>query len=1067
MGALSETAALWLVDFHVLALALLATALVVLAPLKQPARRMPIAKATLAALAALALLCALPGWSFVHLRSAPSESGFDGAVAVPAERPVTQFIPHINVGQTSAPEATPAPTIAPRRPNVMQGELTVARLTTWALIIHAIGSSAVIAWLVGGAVLARRIVRRAVTAPAEWGEALARPASRGAAPNLFISADINTPVAIGVWRARILLPSPRPRDGSACREERELSTVLAHEWAHIRNGDLRTLAASRWLLVLLWPQPLFWRLRRLVRLDQETLADAEAAEASGRVAYAEQLLDWARASNLGDKPHGSLRAPRLAGAVGLWEGRMQLKRRVAILLNERFAVMRSCSRRWRFACLVATSLSALALSLVTLQPATQAEENQAAAAQANADEPNPKQQTQHTAIGAARLVAVPTDQNNRPVQYKKNGLKVTVVDPAGKPLPGVEVLIYRASFKKQTHHLAHKARTDEQGVATFDNLLPADVVASYDEAAKENNYPFSLDDSVLIGLRKPGLTTMLIYDWGYPLAVRGSERMLMMRPAAELRGRVTDPRGNPIAGATVVAGRFPSMAIEGINTVTTDADGRYAFADRVAFNAKEAREKQRGQLTFWKPSEALAAKKDADKPEDPADDSSVSNLMVTHPDFAATQVEGGDVPGVTDVTMQLPATIEGRVVWHDSGKPASGVAVQATGQLTSAGPTESADFGSTPDFHAATTTTDNQGRYRLANLPPGTYSVWADPQTQVFSDAEWISQGHGGLEARAGAPVESPELVIGPGGIIRGQLVDAKTGEPLKLSEPATAQPFMELVEGPKMQPTLIQRVPVTADGKFEMRTPPGKLRAGVFVNHGRQSGQHSMLYQSDDDILQDGEIFDLEHRETIDAKFPVWPVAELNAWREQVQQAHRLNSEGKTAEAIQAFTAMHNDRPDDHAIVFSRGTARMAAGQYKEAISDFERSLALQPGNLHARLWLADLLATAPNDTVRDGTRALYLAKQLVADATKMGSGNAELLAAAQSRLAAAHAEVGDFEKAVVALDEALKTTPKERHQPLKQRLDLYKRGKPFRREPPPTTANPKTSEIRSAIGP
>ncbi len=56
----------------------------------------------------------------------------------------------------------------------------------------------------------------------------------------------------------------------------------------------------------------------------------------------------------------------------MWEGPSQLKRRVALLLDEKFAVMRNCSGRWRGACFAATALAAVGLSLVTLQPATKA-----------------------------------------------------------------------------------------------------------------------------------------------------------------------------------------------------------------------------------------------------------------------------------------------------------------------------------------------------------------------------------------------------------------------------------------------------------------------------------------------------------------------------------------------------------------------------------------------------------------------------------------------------------------------------------------------------------------------
>ena len=64
---------------------------------------------------------------------------------------------------------------------------------------------------------------------------------------------------------------------------------------------------------------------------------------------------------------------------------------------------------------------------------------------------------------------------------------------------------------------------------------------------------------------------------------------------------------------------------------------------------------------------------------DPADDVTTSNLIVTHPDYAVTTVNGGDVPGTVDVVMQPAAAIEGRVVEFGTGEPAAGILIQAVG----------------------------------------------------------------------------------------------------------------------------------------------------------------------------------------------------------------------------------------------------------------------------------------------------------------------------------------------------------------------------------------------------
>src|SRR5262249_9137127 len=135
----------------------------------------------------------------------------------------------------------------------------------------------------------------------------------------------------------------------------------AHEAAHLANRDLRWVAQTRALLVALWAHPLFWLVRRRLRLDQEALADAAAADVTSRQAYAEQLVALAR--DVRGRP-----TMRLSSAVGLWEGRAQLRRRIAILLDERLTVLRNCSSRLKFAAVSMILAGAIAFSFFTLQP---------------------------------------------------------------------------------------------------------------------------------------------------------------------------------------------------------------------------------------------------------------------------------------------------------------------------------------------------------------------------------------------------------------------------------------------------------------------------------------------------------------------------------------------------------------------------------------------------------------------------------------------------------------------------------------------------------------------------
>ena len=230
----------------------------------------------------------------------------------------------------------------------------------WKLLFLAVYTPGLILaafWLMVGAVQAALLCRQGHEAPARLQELLNSVSRAGdRAPRLLVSGQIAHPVAIGVLRPTILLP----QRFAASEPEDRLRTALAHEYAHISNGDLGLMAICRVLLPLFHAQPLFWLLRRQIRLDQEVLADAAAASAD-RTRYAEILLDWARTMTA--RPASSY-----AAVLGLWERPSQLRRRIALLLDERFAIEQRSPRRWRMAAWGVGILLVLGLSFASVRP---------------------------------------------------------------------------------------------------------------------------------------------------------------------------------------------------------------------------------------------------------------------------------------------------------------------------------------------------------------------------------------------------------------------------------------------------------------------------------------------------------------------------------------------------------------------------------------------------------------------------------------------------------------------------------------------------------------------------
>ncbi len=357
MNSFVDLIAYWLADYYLTTTVLLAVALVAIRCCRQPVKRLAVTKATMVAMFAMAGLCALPGWSVVSLGKPEAAEGTvaesSEIVTVPEKLPLRPAI----VVETREPMAKALPS-----PIAVEAQQELASPPIdWSTVLvetYLFGAVAMALWLVVGVLAARRLVRRAERAPNQLSDLLRLASdSHRASPDLMVSDEIDVAVALGLFRPRVLLP----RRWVSSRTRDELHTVLAHEAAHLDNGDLKWLAASRLLLVLLWAQPLYWWLRGIFRLDQETLADAATAERAGRQQYAEQLIAWAR--DVGRRPR-----PLLPASVGLWEGASQLRRRVAVLLDERFAVLQRCPTRWRRGAGLLAVLAAIFLSLVTNEP---------------------------------------------------------------------------------------------------------------------------------------------------------------------------------------------------------------------------------------------------------------------------------------------------------------------------------------------------------------------------------------------------------------------------------------------------------------------------------------------------------------------------------------------------------------------------------------------------------------------------------------------------------------------------------------------------------------------------
>jgi len=127
----------------------------------------------------------------------------------------------------------------------------------------------------------------------------------------------------------------------------------------------------------------------------------------------------------------------------------------------------------------------------------------------------------------------------------------------------------------------------------------------------------------------------------------------------------------------------------------------------------------------------------------------------------------------------------------------------------------------------------------------------------------------------------------------------------------------------------------------------------------------------------------------------------------------------------------------------YTKGYVFYLGGYYKEAAQHYERTVLLDPIHVPAFVNLAWLLATCPQEELRDGDRAVRLA-EFAASLTEYE--DPEVL----DTLAAAHAEAGNMIAAVQWQTRAFFLASDREKADYYWRLVTYREGKPHRTEPP-----------------
>jgi tetratricopeptide (TPR) repeat protein len=176
-----------------------------------------------------------------------------------------------------------------------------------------------------------------------------------------------------------------------------------------------------------------------------------------------------------------------------------------------------------------------------------------------------------------------------------------------------------------------------------------------------------------------------------------------------------------------------------------------------------------------------------------------------------------------------------------------------------------------------------------------------------------------------------------------------------------------------------------------------------------------------------------------------------------QLTLAQLYVAKKQSAKAIEVYSKYLEKEPENGEFLRGRGDAYTNIGKINEALADYEKAYKIDPKDSGLLNNLAWLLATAPEEKLRNGKRALELATQAC---ELTGYKMPHIL----STLAAAYAENGDFENARKWSAKAVEIGMKGQDEELKKELESYKQNKPWRdalkEEDSPAKDAPKTEE-------
>ena len=165
-----------------------------------------------------------------------------------------------------------------------------------------------------------------------------------------------------------------------------------------------------------------------------------------------------------------------------------------------------------------------------------------------------------------------------------------------------------------------------------------------------------------------------------------------------------------------------------------------------------------------------------------------------------------------------------------------------------------------------------------------------------------------------------------------------------------------------------------------------------------------------------------------------------------QLQLATLYMQDERPRQAVETLSKILDREPKNVTALRTRADALLAVGDHAAAVRDYETALSYSeegdPENAGILNNLAWVLATSPDESLRDGERAVELGEK-AAKLTEYSE--AHIL----STLAAGFAESGNFEKAIHWAEKAVELGREEEHAQIEQlenELESYRQNKPWR---------------------